>query len=225
MRAMASEEVALVISSISVLTGLTTLGLVIRNELRERRKMPPVVWGLHRIGTATVRDAPCEAAELVQYGRMPTRLINFTPVGFQMVRPPGPEYRVRAYVKAEDTMPIFINDIDPDNAWVLLCHRPRDDTRWLYFTWVPLDPTSEEFEQQLGENLDRLRKERGTWHRRVQQFKWRVWRRSMVVPVGPTGFTSARIRADGKRQPLSGAEYATILSLATAQGGTSYTPY
>lgn len=214
---------ALVISGVGVLTGLVTLSFVLRNEFRARREQPPVAWGFHRFGTADVDGVKCEVAELVQYGRMPTRMLNYTPVGFNLHLQHG--YRVRAFVKSEDTMPLFLTDVDEDNAWLLILHTPRDDRRFVYVDSVDLDPTSDSYRDKVDAALQRIKKEHSGFGGRVRTLKWRVTRGSIVRPVGPEGYGWARLRVDGKRKWFAERDMDTILSLATAEGATSFTPY
>lgn len=214
--------VALIVSSLGVSAGLVTLALVIRNELRERRRTAPVVWGFHKFASATVDGVACEAAELVQYGRMPTHLMNYTPVGFGFHF--TAEARMRRYVKAEDTMPLFLINVDPDYAWLLLLHYPRDDRRFVYCEYVDLDPTSDKYRDRVVAAREKLRAGHKTWRGRLKRLKWRIPGRSIVRPVGPDGYQWARIRTTARRLPDE-AGYEEIFSLATAAGAKSYTPY
>lgn len=219
---MKTEGWALLISGLGVLTGLVTLSLVLRNEFRQRRRLPPVVWGFHRYATATVDGVLCEAAELVQYGRMPTHLHQYTTVGFNLHLKEG--YRVRRFVKAEDTMPLLLTDVDAESAWLVLMHSPRDDRRFAYFHYVDLEPTSEKHRDRVYASRDHLAKKRSTLYGRVQRLRWRFTNGSIVRPVGPDGYVSARLRVDRGLKFTEG-DLDTILSLTRAWEGSTYAAY
>lgn len=216
------DAAALIVSSLGVTAGLVTLSLVIRNELRERRRHPPVAWGFHRYAAATVDGVACEVGELVQYGRMPTHLLQYTAVGFALNLQEG--YRVRRYVKAEDTMPLFLTDVDHDRAWMLVMHCPQDDRRFVYFHSVELEPTSDVYRAREGATIERLREEHRTWSGRAQRLRWRYTSGSVVRPVGPDGYQWARLRIDSRKR-VSDPDVALIVSVAKADGGLTSSPY
>lgn len=143
------EVVAIVVSSVGVTAGLITLGLVLRNELRERRASGPILWDFHRYGTVRRNDtgALLEVGELVQFGRQPTRVSAYVLHGFKVRQEDG--YRLRKHVKAEDTLPLYLDDVDPDDAWLTVAHFPRDDRRWLIVEAVPLEPASDSMMDRL----------------------------------------------------------------------------
>lgn len=215
---MDAQAAALIVSSISAAIGLTTLALVIRNELRVKRSRGPILWSFTRYAT---RSDGLQVAELVQYGHQPTHVLSYHCAGFDVTLEEG--YRLRAHVKAEDTLPLLLSDVD-DRAWMLIGHYPRDDRRWLIFEWVSLQPESEAFrqEQEASWEIDDSRASR--WRRRVARLRDAIPPASPVVrPVGPTGAPWAKVRADrGGDLPDFQTHISTICSLAyerTPHGG------
>lgn len=216
------EIAALTVSALGVLAGLVTLSFVLRNEFRERRKSPPVVWGFHRYAEATVDGVPCEAAELVQYGKAPTHMHHYATVGCRLLLKEG--YRVRRFVKGEDTMPLFLTDVDKNNAWLVVAHSPRDDRRFTYFHSVDLEPTSEAFMDAFDARYERWEKERKSLRGRLERLRWRFTRGSIVRPVGPMGYPWARLRSD-RPHKWTEADVLRIMSLVDDQGGSTFRPY
>lgn len=189
------DVVAIVVSSVGVTAGLITLGLVLRNELRERRASGPILWDFHRYGTVRRNDTGelLEVGELVQFGRQPTRVSAYVLHGFKVRQEDG--YRLRKHVKAEDTLPLYLDDVDPDDAWLTIAHFPRDDRRWLIVEAVPLEPASDSMMDRLNASMDREQTDR----RRLRGRLSSVWRavtpkRSIIRPVGPDDYSWARIR-------------------------------
>lgn len=177
------------ISALRSGAGLITLALVIRNELRERRQHPPILWAFNRYGSRTKTDEDgtflevLEIAELIQFGRQPTRVTFYHPVGFKF-HVEG-EYRLRSHIKAEDTLTCLIHDVDPDNAWLLISHFPRDDRRWLTTEWVPLEPTSSAFRDADEASMGRLASEHSRLRARARRLLDRLMpARPVVRPVG-----------------------------------------
>jgi hypothetical protein len=215
------EIAALSVSSLGVLAGLVTLSLVLRNEFRERRKSGPVVWGFHRFATGEFDGVSCEVAELVQYGRMPTNVSNYAPVGFKLL--PREGHRMRRYVKAEDTLPLLLTDVDMDLAYLVLAHWPRDDRRYTYVEYVDLDPVSEAYQARVNAAQDRLARRRKSLAGRRERLKWRLTKGSIVRPVGPDGYRWARVRM--KQNRFTEEDFIVIYSLVTADGGAMYAAY
>jgi hypothetical protein len=90
---------------------------------------------------------------------------------------------------------------------------------------VDLDPTSDRYKDKVDAGLNSLEKKYSLIGGRLQKLKWRVTCGSIVRPVGPGGYSWARLRVDGKRKWFIEKDMETILSLATAEGAKSYTPY
>lgn len=216
---------SILLSSISCGVGLVTLSLVIRNELRERRMRGPILWAFHRYGTLTYhRNGPVlETSELVQYGRQPTRVYSYYPVGFEVKSEEG--HRLRSHIKAEDTLPLLLDNVDRDNAWILISHFPRDDRRWLYFDWVELRPTSDAFDARVKAALEAPDEDTGWWKNLwIRATRWVPHNRATIRPVGPTGHRTARIRADRGNTDRMAQQVAEIYSLAETEGGGGMIP-
>ena len=189
------EIAALVVAAVSGAAGLVTLALVLRNELRERRASGPILWDFHRYGTVQRNDdgANLEVAELVQFGRQPTRVNAYVLHGFKVRQEEG--YRLRRHVKAEDTLPLYLEDVEADDAWITIAHFPRDDRRWLIVEAVPLEPTSDAMHDRLVASMDREDAKRRTIRGRLSAI-WRAVspKRSIVRPVSPDAHSWARLR-------------------------------
>lgn len=216
------DVAALLVSSLGVSAGLVTLSFVLRNEFRERRQSPSIIWGFHRYAEATVDGVACEAAELVQYGKAATHLYSYSTVGCRLLLKEG--FRVRRYVKGDDLMPLFVADVNPDNAWLVLMHSPRHDRRFTYFDLVGLDPLSVAYNDAFDAWYEEWDRERRTLLGRIQRLKWRFTRGSIVRPVGPQGYPWARLRSD-RPKTWTEEDVQTIMSLVKAADGGTYTPY
>ena len=205
-------EWTLLLTAIATPTALATLAVVVRSELQARRRWPVVMWTLRDVGTRNSGDASHSMLELVQFGGTPVRLLHYWTVGFR-IKPEEGAY-MRSDIRGEDRIRLFVDMLERDSAWMLLAYYSRDDSRWLRFTWVAVEPMGRALRDDFDTRFDRWEKsERRNVRYRCRRAWFRLAPVSVVVPVGPSGEIGARLKVRGKHEPST---YERITSLAQA---------
>jgi hypothetical protein len=150
------------------------------------------MWDFRRYGTAEINGTDVHVAELVQFGGGATRVFGFHTVGFRVH--PTEDRRLRGDIRGEDRLPLFVESADPDNAWIVVSHLPRDDSRWMTVQWLPLEPAGEALSATLEADWERTAREARTVRGRFGRLWRRVAARPLIRPVGPGGYPIARIK-------------------------------